>query len=318
MGRYHGMKNIKLMVIIAGTLIVAFVIICIFIFREEELASISEQVKVVREMKDYDLTIMGQSVEDKIYDKYDAVKFGRYYQDKSGLKKNPIDWIVLEKREDRVLLLSKYILDSKPIKTYTKEELELYRGHEIYTWRDSTLRKWLNNEFYNIVFNSKEKKKVLEVELENEYEESSTKDKVFLLSEKEFRKYFENGMYYEKLNDPDYDNPLKERIGYSYEDAIEMQDYVNAQTIGTDYAFSKGLIDLRNGWKDPEPDSDDFWGGDIEPEIVQPYWLRTPTFLGSPHCCRIDTSPYCLGIDQTTPAYYHGYGVRPAIWVSLE
>ena len=306
MGRYHGMKNIKLMVIIAGTLIVAFVIICIFIFREEELASVSEQVKVVREMKDYDLTIMGQSVEDKIYDKYDTIKFGRYYQDKSGLKKTPIDWIVLEKREDRVLLLSKYILDSKPIKTYTKEELELYRDHEIYTWEDSTLREWLNNEFYNIVFNSKEKKKVLEVELENENEKSSTIDKVFLLSEREFREYFENGMYYENLKEP------------QYRSDEEYQDYINAMTVGTDYAFSRGLIDLRNGWKDPEPDSNSFWGGDIEPEIVQPYWLRTPTFLGSPHCCRTETLPYNFEIDQTTPAYYHGYGIRPAIWVSLE
>lgn len=152
--------NIKRIAIISSlSLILLISIVYLLFFKEEKLEDISIQVMNVREMKDYDLTIMGQSVEDKIYDKYDTIKFGRYYQDKSGLKKTPIDWIVLEKKEDRVLLLSKYILDSKPIKTYTEEELELYHGKEIYTWRDSTLRKWLNNEFYNIVFNSKEKKK---------------------------------------------------------------------------------------------------------------------------------------------------------------
>ena len=311
--------NIKKIIIISSlSLIVLISAVYLLLFKEEKLEDISIQVANVREMKDYDLTTMGDRVEDNIYEKYDTVKFGKYYQDKSGLNKTSIDWIVLEKKEDKVLLLSKYILDSKPIKLYTEEELELYRGKiRVYTWGTSTLRKWLNEEFYKVVFNSGEKDRILLSDLENEYEDN-TKDKVFLLSEKEFRKYFENGLYYEKLNDPDYDNPLKERIGYSYEDAIEMQAYVNAQTVGTDYAFSKGLIDLRNGWKDPEPDSNSFWGGDIEPEYTQSYWLRTPTFLGSGDCCRVDGASYFLGIDQTTPANYHGYGVRPAIWVSLK
>ena len=299
--------NIKRIAIISSLSLILLigVVYLLFFKKEEKLEDISIQVKSVREMKDYDIPSLGQSVEDKIYDKYDTVKFGRYYQDKYAKQKLPIEWIVLEKRNDKVLLLSKYILDSNCMTTFDYID-------EVYTWKESKIRFWLNNKFYDFVFDNSEKKKVLEVELENEYEESSTKDKVFLLSEKEFRKYFENGMYYEKLNDPDYDNPLKERIGYSYEDAIEMQDYVNAQTVGTEFAFTKGLYDYREGLFDEEDNLN------VEPENTQSYWLRTPTHLNSRYCCRVDSSSYFLGIDETTPADYNGYGIRPAIWVSLE
>ena len=51
---------------------------------------------------------------------------------------------------------------------YTKEELELYRGHEIYTWRDSTLRKWLNNDFINEAFSEEEKKLIPKVTIIND------------------------------------------------------------------------------------------------------------------------------------------------------
>lgn len=297
--------NIKKVIIMCLSFLVLLIsVVYLLLFKEEKLEDIRIQVANVREMKDYDIPSLGQSVEDKIYDKYDTVKFGRYYQDKEAKQKLPIEWIVLEKRNDKVLLLSKYILDSNCMTTFDNIE-------EVYTWKESKIRFWLNNKFYDFVFDNSEKKKVLEVELENEYEESGTKDKVFLLSEKEFRKYFENGMYYEKLIDPDYDNPLKERIGYSYEDAIEMQDYVNAQTVGTEFAFRKGLYDYREGLFDEEDNLN------VEPENTQSYWLRTPTHLNSSCCCRVDSSSYCLGIDETTPANYNGYGIRPAIWVSL-
>lgn len=297
--------NIKKVIIMGLSFLVLLIsVVYLLLFKEEKLEDIRVQVANVREMKDYDLTTMGKSVKDNIYEKYETVKFGRYYQDKDAKQKLPIEWIVLEKRNDKVLLLSKYILDSNCMTTFDNID-------EVYTWKKSKMRFWLNNKFYDFVFDNSEKKKVLEVELENEYEEN-TKDKVFLLSEKEFRKYFENGMYYEKLNDPDYDNPLKERIGYSYEDAIEMQDYVNAQTVGTEFAFRKGLDDYRDGLFDEEDNLN------VEPENTQSYWLRTPTHLNSSYCCRVDSSSYCLGIDQTTPAYYNGYGVRPAIWVSLD
>ena len=230
--RWWTSMNIKRIAIFSSlSLILLISVVYLLFFKEEKLENISIQVANAREMKDYDLTTMGDSVEDNIYKKYDTVKFGRYYQDKDAKQKLPIEWIVLEKRNDKVLLLSKYILDSNCMTTFDNID-------EVYTWKKSKMRFWLNNTFYDFVFDNSEKKKVLEVELENEYEEN-TKDKVFLLSEKEFRKYFENGLYYEKLNVPDYDNPLKERIGYSYEDAIEMQDYVNAQTVGTEFAFRK-------------------------------------------------------------------------------
>ena len=285
-------------------LVLLISVLYLLFFREEKLEDISIQVANAREMKDYDLTTMGESAKDNIYEKYDTVKFGRYYQGKFGYKKKSIDWIVLEKKEDRVLLMSKYILDSKAMK----------EGHwdQIYTWKNSDVRKWLNSDFLDIAFNNNEKEKIIEVQLKNKYE-SKTNDKVFLLNEEEFRKYFYNGMYYEKLNDPDYDNPLKERIGYSYEDAIEMQDYANATTVGTDYAFSQGLADFRKGWDDSDP----FWGGHLDPINVQTYWLREARFEKDNACMLIRATDYD-NIVTEGPLNSLGYGIRPAIWVSLK
>lgn len=283
--------NIKRIVIIGSLFLALWIgIVYILFIREEKLEDISIQVANVREMKDYDLTTMGESAKDNIYEKYDTVKFGRYYQGKFGYKKKSIDWIVLERKEDRVLLMSKYILDSKAMK-------EGY-WNQIYTWRNSDVRKWLNSDFYDIAFNNSEKDKIIEVNLKNKYEKK-TKDKVFLLNEEEFRNYFYNGMYYENLIDPEYRSTEK------------MQDYANATTVGTDYAFRQGLFDARKGRINP-------YNGDKFPSVnVQSYWLREALSENDVMCRFIEATDYGNMVSFAT-ANGLGYGIRPAIWVSLE
>ena len=65
------------------------------------------------------------------------------------------------------------------------------------TWETSTLRKWLNNEFYNTAFSDRQKAFILETDIVNganpQYSTGggpATKDKVFLLSYDEAGKYF--------------------------------------------------------------------------------------------------------------------------------
>ena len=110
-----------------------------------------------------------------------TIEFGNYPQDKDGTEK-PIEWIVMKKEGNQVLLLSKYVLDAK---SYNE-------GWGDVTWETSDIRQWLNNEFYTTAFNKAEKAKIqtslIKNEDNSEYGTSGgndTEDKVFLLSEKE-------------------------------------------------------------------------------------------------------------------------------------
>ena len=118
----------------------------------------------------------------------ETIEFGNYPQDKDGTEK-PIEWIVMKKEGNQVLLLSKYVLDAKP---YNEE-------FEDVTWETSDIRQWLNNEFYTTAFNKTEKAKIqtslIKNEDNSEYGTSGgndTEDKVFLLSEKEAETLFSN------------------------------------------------------------------------------------------------------------------------------
>ena len=115
-----------------------------------------------------------------------TIEFGNYPQDKDGTEK-PIEWIVMKKEGNQVLLLSKYVLDAKP---YNEE-------WEGVTWQTSDIRQWLNNEFYTTAFNKSEKAKIQTSLIKNEdnseygtSEGNDTEDKVFLLSEKEAETLF--------------------------------------------------------------------------------------------------------------------------------
>ena len=118
----------------------------------------------------------------------ETIEFGNYPQDKDGTEK-PIEWIVMKKEGNQVLLLSKYVLDAKP---YNKE-------WEDVTWETSDIRQWLNNEFYTAAFNKSEKAKIQTSLIKNEDNSehgtsggNDTEDKVFLLSEKEAETLFSN------------------------------------------------------------------------------------------------------------------------------
>lgn len=109
----------------------------------------------------------------------DYVYFGSYEQDNDTSNgTEAIEWLVLTKEENRALVVSKYALDCKPyneIKTSVR-------------WQDSTLRVWLNNEFYNSAFSADERGRILLSDNENLGTAvgisggDNTEDRVFLLS----------------------------------------------------------------------------------------------------------------------------------------
>ncbi len=116
----------------------------------------------------------------------DVVTFGRYEQDNvldNGTE--DIEWIVLEVKDGKALLISKYVLDFKK-----------YKEASPHSWANSEVRTFLNGAFYNEVFNIEEVEKIqtptLSPDQTQEFSVSkvSAKDKVFLLDITETMTYF--------------------------------------------------------------------------------------------------------------------------------
>ncbi len=101
-----------------------------------------------------------------------SIFFGKYYQ-KNSNEKDIIEWIILEK--DKALVLSKYCLDSQPFSTIITDD----------NWEKSSLRKWLNVDFYDCAFSEENEKNSVILSVESE----TLNDKIFLLSEDEVYKY---------------------------------------------------------------------------------------------------------------------------------
>lgn len=120
----------------------------------------------------------------------DTILFGTYEQDNNTSNgKESIEWLVLAKVDNRVLIISQHALDSQP---YNTEYVNI-------TWEDCTLREWLNGDFFNAAFSNEEKAIIPMVTVSADknlnYSTDSgkaTKDKVFLLSVAEVNEYFKN------------------------------------------------------------------------------------------------------------------------------
>ena len=118
----------------------------------------------------------------------DTVTFGKYEQDNNKSNgKEDIEWIVLARDGNKLLLISKMALDQQP---YNEK-------NEDVTWETCSLRKWLNESFYESAFDGEDKGYIVSTNVTADknpkYETAQgndTTDKVFLLSIQEFNKYF--------------------------------------------------------------------------------------------------------------------------------
>ena len=118
----------------------------------------------------------------------DIIEFGAYEQDNDTSNgKEPIEWLVLERDGNKILVISKYALDVQPYNT----------EREKVTWETCTLRTWLNETFLNEAFSEAEQTIIQTTEVSadknpncNTDPGNDTKDKIFLLSIDEANKYF--------------------------------------------------------------------------------------------------------------------------------
>ena len=130
----------------------------------------------------------------EVYDKFglvvegEYIKFGAYEQDNNTSNgKEDVEWLVLEVKDGKALLISKYALDCKQYNT----------SYTDITWETCTLRKWLNNDFLGAAFSADEKAMIPTVTVSADKNPdystnpgNATQDQVFLLSITEVNKYF--------------------------------------------------------------------------------------------------------------------------------
>lgn len=115
----------------------------------------------------------------------DIISFGRFKQ-YITFDEDPVKWKVLNKIGTRVLVVSEKVLDCHE-----------YGGE---TWKDSTIRSYLNGEFFNTAFTSEEQAMIPTVTVKNPDNETygtygggDTEDKIFLLSLSEVKRYIADG-----------------------------------------------------------------------------------------------------------------------------
>jgi hypothetical protein len=119
----------------------------------------------------------------------DTVLFGAYEQDNDSADgKEHIEWIVLEKEEDRLLVVSKYALDCRP---YHDTNTDV-------SWESCSLRSWLNESFLAEAFDETEQARIPRVTVSADKNPgfdadpgSDAKDRVYLLSIQEVNRYLD-------------------------------------------------------------------------------------------------------------------------------
>ncbi len=103
--------------------------------------------------------------------KYKTIILGEYHG-------QPIEWYIIDKAPQKVLIISKYGLDSV-----------IYSTTKCKSWGESNLRQWCK-QFYGEVFSMSQRTKIEETLLSDG--DNQFLDQVFVLSLSEAKKYFEN------------------------------------------------------------------------------------------------------------------------------
>lgn len=128
------------------------------------------------------------------------LKFGKYEQDDNTENgEEPIDWIILDRSGDKVLLLSLYVLEISDYGSNSK-------------WEDSKVREWLNGSFLETAFSQDERSRIVRTTIlpsnsprYNTDPGNATEDSIFILSLDEVLKYFSDSLAYTRT-------PYAERI----------------------------------------------------------------------------------------------------------
>ena len=178
-------KRLNRIIILGVLAVIAFITIwcCVIIPKIEKLGDYKDSAEQAESIRN---TMNTQSIESCKVGSY--ITLGKYEQDNNlSNGAETIEWLVLEIKNGKALVVSKYALE---LLTYNTT-------NEHVNWSTCSLRQWLNNDFLNTAFSDKEKALLSTTTVTadrnpsyNTSPGSSTQDKVFLLSITEANKYF--------------------------------------------------------------------------------------------------------------------------------
>lgn len=237
--------------------------------------------------------------DERDYKKYDYKHYDEFNNnyckyDKENIKNwDDIEWFVVKKESDKVLLMSKNILYSvlSPEERYREkarmnrkndEKYEIgekYSDNDLEAW-NKEVSDWLNNEFYNDAFNHDEKTRIIETNISTD--NGSIQSQVFILSLDEMKEYLP---FYENI---DHNNNVDL---YIPKNTSRITKWVNS--ISRKYSSGKKTIE-------------------IEDNIYRYGYGKSPFAIRNSNLC-----VYCNG-DISDYKYVRIVGLRPCMWVSLE
>ena len=165
----------------------------------------------VRNDKGESITLADVKVGDTIYlGVFGFQTYSLTTQDREKLlNREDFAWLVLDIQDGKVLLISKDIIARMP---YNHED-------EAAPWKDSSVRKWLNGDFYDSLPEGVSQR-IVETSITNDgYPSGSnpggkTTDKVFLLSADEVNRYFANN--YERIAVLNFREILRDKTDYTW------------------------------------------------------------------------------------------------------
>ena len=211
---------------------------------------------------------------------------GYYTNNVYYFKYEPLKWRVLDASTG--LAVCDSIIDSQPYNNYILKTGDEYWGdsnkkYYASNWEYSSLRAWLNNEFYNTAFSEMQRDRIKELKRENKstkdskYDSNPTSDKITLLS---------------------YNDILNTSYGFSLSD-----DYDVARLRkGTDYAKCQGLyVDNYSG---------SIYNGNSQ------WWLRSPYI--SYNSAGVQLSGLAIGGYGGCWVNYTDLGIVPALNLSIS
>ena len=213
------------------------------------------------------------------------------YQDDNGFIKDniywfkyePLTWKILSLDDEYALLMSEYIVDAQAFNTSIQSLENKYFPNN---YKESSIRKWLNNTFYNLAFDERETSILQETLVDNgpsssiidsnEYLCENTNDFVWLLS-----------------------NADTVNTSYGFSDSYTMYD--EARRIKpTDYSKCQGVY--------VDPKDDEYPG-------CATWWLRSPDWYLDDCAFLINTGGYGQG--RIPVNYTHG-GVVPIVKIKMN
>ena len=239
--------------------------------------------------------------------KYRGVTFGTYrpnhtgyesitssnksYQNLNGYERGNVYWFQYEPIKWRVLdtstglVMCETIIDSQPYSNYIRynsDDREYYNDKGAYTsdWETSSLKAWLNDDFYSTAFTLSQQNKIISQSHSNKCYKTLT-----------------GTTGYERYDS----NDTSERIYLlSYDEAVN-KNYFNNSTVrqatGSDYAKCQGL-------------HQDLYSGNIS---YSNWFLRSPG-SDSFHACLVN----CYGGSTNSTTNSTTNGVRPALKLDLS